>query len=306
MPRMPLLHPQLEAFLAVLDEGSFERAAKRLAVTPSALSQRIRALEDRLGAVLLKRESPVMPTEAGEKLLLRARSMQLLEAEALSDFAKDAPADAAVRLTIIVNNDSLATWCPEAAAEFVSASAETGTRVALDIRTDDQDHALESLRSGAAIAAVAADESAVAGARVRSLGVMRYRAWASRAFIGEAGGISASTLARLPIVSFDRKDALQMRFLERSGVAAADFSGVVHYLPSPSAMLEATARGLGWSMAPEALARPYVERGALVEIDAARPVDVPLFWQCAAIRSSLLERLTRIVMRTAQKHLLPG
>lgn len=306
MPRMPLLHPQLEAFLAVLDEGSFERAAKRLAVTPSALSQRIRALEDRLGAVLLKRESPVMPTEAGEKLLLRARSMQLLEAEALSDFAKDAPADAAVRLTIIVNNDSLATWFPEAAAELVSASAETGTRVALDIRTDDQDHALESLRSGAAIAAVAADDSAVAGARVRTLGVMRYRAWASPALIRRAGGISRGTLARLPVVSFDRKDALQMRFLERSGVSAADFAGVVHYLPSPTAMLEATVRGLGWSMAPEALARPYVEEGALQELDPSRPIDVRLFWQYAAIRSTLLEKLGRIVMRTAEKHLLPG
>lgn len=101
---MALLHPQLEAFLAVIEEGSFDRAAKRLCITPSALSQRIKGLEDRLGAVLVKRSVPSVATEAGEKLLRRAQSMRLLEAETLTDF-RLGEGDETARLTILVNND---------------------------------------------------------------------------------------------------------------------------------------------------------------------------------------------------------
>lgn len=59
---MELLHPQLAAFAAVLDEGSFELAARRLSVTSSAISQRIKALEDRLGQVLVLRTAPCRAT----------------------------------------------------------------------------------------------------------------------------------------------------------------------------------------------------------------------------------------------------
>jgi LysR family transcriptional regulator (chromosome initiation inhibitor) len=48
----------LEAFAAVLDEGGFERAATRLGLTQSAVSQRIRSLEDGMGRFLILRESP--------------------------------------------------------------------------------------------------------------------------------------------------------------------------------------------------------------------------------------------------------
>ena len=110
---MPLLHPQLEAFIAVIEEGSFDRAAKRLFITPSALSQRVRALEDRLGAVLVRRETPAAATAAGEKLLMRANAMRLLEGEALSDFAGFSTAaaePAAQRLPILTKTVRPLRW----------------------------------------------------------------------------------------------------------------------------------------------------------------------------------------------------
>src|SRR5580658_5715635 len=64
----------VEAFLSVAEHRSFRRAAADLAVTPSAISQAIRTLEARVGAVLLVRTTrSVGLTEAGERFLARAK-----------------------------------------------------------------------------------------------------------------------------------------------------------------------------------------------------------------------------------------
>ena len=300
---MALLHPQLEAFLAVIEEGSFDRAAKRLCITPSTLSQRIKGLEDRLGAVLVKRGVPSVATEAGEKLLRRAQSMRLLEAETLTDF-RPGEGDETARLTILVNNDSLATWLPEALADF---AAETkGERVSLELLTDDQDHALESLRNGTAIAVVTSEAHPVSGARATPLGAMRYIAVTSPALAASLGSVGFETsLQSAPVIFYDRKDTLQDRFLASFGIGPEAFTGLVHYAPSPTAMIDLAARGLGWCMAPESLAKPWIDRGQVVALAPEHAIDVPLYWQSSAIRSALLTRLGAVIRKTAAKRLRP-
>lgn len=300
---MALLHPQLEAFLAVIEEGSFDRAAKRLCITPSALSQRIKGLEDRLGAVLVKRSVPSVATQAGEKLLRRAQSMRLLEAETLTDF-RPGEGDETARLTILVNNDSLATWLPEALADF---AAETkGERVSLELLTDDQDHALESLRNGTAIAVVTSEAHPVSGARATPLGSMRYIAVTSPALAASLGSVGFETsLQSAPVIFYDRKDTLQDRFLASFGIGPEAFTGLVHYAPSPTAMIDLAARGLGWCMAPESLAKPWIDRGQVVALAPEHAIDVPLYWQSSAIRSALLTRLGAVIRKTAAKRLRP-
>lgn len=300
---MALLHPQLEAFLAVIEEGSFDRAAKRLCITPSALSQRIKGLEDRLGAVLVKRSVPSVATQAGEKLLRRAQSMRLLEAETLTDF-RPGEGDETARLTILVNNDSLATWLPEALADL---AAETkGERVSLELLTDDQDHALESLRNGTAIAVVTSEAHPVSGARATPLGAMRYIAVTSPALAASLGSVGFETsLQSAPVIFYDRKDTLQDRFLASFGIGPEAFTGLVHYAPSPTAMIDLAARGLGWCMAPESLAKPWIDRGQVVALAPEHAIDVPLYWQSSAIRSALLTRLGAVIRKTAAKRLRP-
>ena len=300
---MALLHPQLEAFLAVIEEGSFDRAAKRLCITPSALSQRIKGLEDRLGAVLVKRSVPSVATQAGEKLLRRAQSMRLLEAETLTDF-RPGEGDETARLTILVNNDSLATWLPEALADF---AAETkGERVSLELLTDDQDHALESLRNGTAIAVVTSEAHPVSGARATPLGAMRFIAVTSPALAASLGSVGFETsLQSAPVIFYDRKDTLQDRFLASFGIGPEAFTGLVHYAPSPTAMIDLAARGLGWCMAPESLAKPWIDRGQVVALAPEHAIDVPLYWQSSAIRSALLTRLGAVIRKTAAKRLRP-
>lgn len=300
---MALLHPQLEAFLAVIEEGSFERAAKRLCITPSALSQRIKGLEDRLGAVLVKRVVPVVATEAGEKLLRRAQSMRLLEAETLTDF-RPGEGDETARLTILVNNDSLATWLPEALADFAEETKEE--RVSLELLTDDQDHALDSLRNGTAIAVVTSEEHPVSGARATPLGAMCYVAVTSPALAASLGSAGFETsLQSAPVIFYDRKDALQDRFLASFGIGPEAFTGLVHYAPSPTAMIDLASRGLGWCMAPESLAKPWLDLGQVVALAPEHAIDVPLYWQSSAIRSALLTRLGAVIRKTAAKRLRP-
>ena len=300
---MALLHPQLEAFLAVIEEGSFDRAAKRLCITPSALSQRIKGLEDRLGAVLVKRGVPSVATEAGEKLLRRAQSMRLLESEALTDF-RLGEGDETARLTILVNNDSLATWLPEALADF--ASETKGERVSIELLTDDQDRALESLRNGTAIAVVTSEGHPVAGARSTPLGAMRYVAVTSPALAASFRSAGLDTALRsAPVIFYDRKDTLQDRYLASFGIGPEAFTGLIHYAPSPTAMIDLAARGLGWCMAPESLVLPWIDKGAIAEISLERSIDVPLFWQSSAIRSALVLRLGAVIRKRAAKRLRP-
>ncbi len=259
--------------------------------------------------MLVRRSVPAVATPAGEKLLRRAQSMRLLESETLADFRPGEETDRVARITILVNNDSLATWLPEALTDFAlhAGSSEKGRqRVALDVRTDDQDHALESLRNGTAVAVVTSESAPVPGARATALGAMRYVAVASPDFAETfLRGDPNETLRNAPVLCFDRKDSLQERFLAGLGIGPVERPGVVHYAPSPAAMIELTVRGLGWSMAPDLLAQSLIRTGELVEFVPGRTIDVPLFWQCSAIRSALLMRLGDVIRKTAAKRLRP-
>ncbi|SDV48725.1 LysR family transcriptional regulator ArgP [Chitinasiproducens palmae] len=292
---MDLIHPQLAAFAAVIEEASFEVAARRLSITPSAVSQRIKALEDRLGQVLVVRQAPCRPTPAGERLLRRVRPMQALEAEALADFLpEDTAVSSARSIAIAVNDDSLNTWVVAALSRL---HAQHG--YLFDVRVDDQDHTLELLRDGSVLGAVTAEATPLRGCNVQPLGVMRYRAIASPAFAARYfdAGVDAAALAHAPMIVFNRKDALQWRFVRR--ITRARLVPPVHYLPSATGFVEAAARGLGWCLAPESLADPALAAGTIVVIDPARWLDVPLYWQHAAVRSSTLQQLSLALRETA-------
>jgi LysR family transcriptional regulator (chromosome initiation inhibitor) len=290
-----LLHPQLAAFAAVIEEGSFDAAARRLCVTPSAVSQRIKALEDRLGHVLVIRQSPCRATPAGETLLRRLRPMQLLEAEALADFRPGPDGSGnAQPIAIAVNDDSLQTWVLAALARLHQAEGYL-----FNLRVDDQDHTAALLRDGVVLGAVTSERRPVQGCNVLALGAMRYQAIASPAFVARhfSSGLDAASLARAPMVVFNRKDDLQWRFVRR--ITRAAIAPPVHYLPTATGFVEAAARGLGWCLAPESLIAPALEAGGIVMLDGLRPIDVPLYWQYVSVGSSALQRVGQAFQTTA-------
>jgi len=294
-----LLNPQLTAFAAVLAEGSFEAAARRLSLTPSAISQRIKTLEDRLGQVLVLRRLPCQATPAGQRLLRNAQQLQLMEAETLSEFAATDPANrAASTMAIAVNADSLASWLLPALAEL---HARHG--MLFDIRTEDQDHSADLLRDGSVLGAITADARPVQGCAVKKLGVMRYLPIASPVFVEKYfnDGLTAATLGHAPMLIFNRRDALQTRFMR--GVTRARLAPPIHYVPSSTAFIEAAALGLGWAMAPAAMLRAPLASGAVQTLAPGRWLDVPMYWQHWTIRSPALTLLTEALLRAAASSL---
>ncbi|WP_370679598.1 LysR family transcriptional regulator ArgP [Comamonas sp. GB3 AK4-5] len=292
---MDLVHPQLAAFAAVLEEGSFEAAGRRLSVTSSAVSQRIKALEDRLGQVLVVRQPPCRPTPAGELLLRRVRPMQTLEAEALTDFLPEKNLSALARpIAIAVNSDSLATW-------FLPALAQLNRQYGylFDVRVDDQDHTLHLLRDGSVLGAVTSEAAALQGCEVQALGAMRYQAIAAPDFVTRyfPAGVDAASLALAPMIVFNRKDELQWRFVRR--VTRARLAPPMHYLPTATGFVEAAALGLGWCLAPESLVQPALAAGSIALIAPERWLDVHLYWQHAAVRSATLQNISAEIRRAA-------
>jgi LysR family transcriptional regulator, chromosome initiation inhibitor len=290
-------YASLAALAAVIREGSFERAATVLGVTPSAVSQRVKALEERLGTVLVVRGQPCTATATGGRLCAHAERVRLLEGEMAADLPGLAAtmAPGPVSLRVAVNADSLGTWFLPAAAAFAEA---TGTL--LDFVLDAEEHTAERLRSGEVLAAVTADPVPVQGCRLVPLGSLRYVATASPGFVARyfAGGVGAESLARAPALRFDRRDRLQLDWAET--VAGGPVSGPVHWIPSTQGFVDAALAGLGWGMNPVALAAPHLGAGRLVELLPGRPLDVPLYWQHARLGARLIDRLTRDVVAAAR------
>ncbi|WP_216592679.1 LysR family transcriptional regulator ArgP [Verrucosispora sioxanthis] len=281
---------QLRTLAAIVAEGSFEAAARLLHVTPSAVSQRIKALEETVGQVLVRRHRPCDATEAGRPLLRLAGQLALLEREAL--------ADGRTRVAIVVNADSLATWFPAALARLPDQP-----ELSFDIRQDDQDHTAELLRAGTVTAAVTAQREAVQGCRVRRLGAMRYRALAAPELADRwfADGLTRTSAAVAPVVVFDRKDRIQHRFLRTVTGGALD--PPVHYVPSVPAFNESIRLGLGWGLMAEQLADADVAAGRCVDIAPGRVLDVPLYWQHWRLDSQVLTALTAAVCAVAAETL---
>ncbi|WP_407937601.1 LysR family transcriptional regulator ArgP [Mycolicibacterium novocastrense] len=279
---------QLAAFAAVIEHGSFDAAAARLHVTPSAVSQRIKALEQRIGQVLVVREKPCTATAAGIPLIRLATQTALLEAEALAEMGGGG--GAAPRIAIAVNADSMATWFTEVFAALDD--------VLFDIRIEDQDHSSRLLREGVVMGAVTTERAPVPGCRVQPLGVMRYVPVASPEYRDRylPDGFTAAAVGRAPSLAWNRDDALQDMLVRK--VFHRDISRPQHFVPTAEGFGAAVEAGLGWGMFPEALARPQLDDGSFVRIARAH-LDVPLFWQCWKLDSPIVGRVTEAVTAAA-------
>jgi LysR family transcriptional regulator (chromosome initiation inhibitor) len=283
----------VEALVAIADHGTFEAAARALHVSPSAVSQRIRALEREVGQVVVRRGSPCAPTEAGAALVRLGRQAALLDDEVRAVLSEHT---GPVRLHVAVNADSLATW-------FRDVLAGVSERHDLTVRlvVEDQAHSAALLRSGDALAAVTSDPEPVQGCRSEHLGFLRYRPAATpelaQRWRTRRGG---HDWQRMPVVVFNAKDSLQHDVLASYGVTDPD---VVHLVPTSADFHEAVRLGLGWGMLPEPQLLPDLEAGRVVTLGGRTRHDVHLHWQRWRIGSATLDELTELVRAAARRHL---
>jgi LysR family transcriptional regulator (chromosome initiation inhibitor) len=286
---------QLAALVAIADEGTFDAAARALHVTPSAVSQRIRALESAVGRVVVQRSTPCRPTAAGETLIRLARQTQMLYDEARTLLA-DGHARR-VDLPVAVNADSLATWF-----RGVVRQVATWDDTALRIHVEDQAWSADLLRSGDVLAAITSEPVAVQGCSVERLGALRYVPAAARDLARRFRTGRRVDWERMPVVVFNEKDTLQHDHLRARGVPEPS---VVHRVPTSADYLEAVRLGLGWGMLPEPQLRPGLEDGSLEVLSTRAHLDVPLHWQRWRLDSPVLARLGDAVRAAARGQLRP-
>jgi LysR family transcriptional regulator (chromosome initiation inhibitor) len=289
---------QLETLAAVVAAGTFDAAAERLSITPSAVSQRIKALEQQLGRVVVVRSKPIRATESGTALLRLVQQLAALEHEAASELGI-AESAGSVSIPLAVNADSMATWLLPALAEVAGAHP-----VVFELHRDDQEYTAALLAAGTVMAAVTSDSRPVAGCTVAPPGQMLYHPVASPAFASRwfPDGPSASALAVAPLVAFDRKDELQSRYLR--AVTRHDVAPPRHFVPASADFAVAVELGLGWGMLPEAQSAAALRSGALVVLDPSRTVAVPLYWQQWNLRSTALDAVAAAVVAHARAALV--
>lgn len=302
---MDLQLDQLRALVAAVDGGTFEAAAQKLQVTPSAISQRIKALELAIGRVLLQRIKPVRPTASGEVVLRLARQFALLENDALSTLAPDraegpgaAEPEPFLSVPIVINSDSLATWALPALASVPSA-----LRVSFDVFREDQDHSTARLRDGTVMAAITSVAEPVQGCIVTPLGRMRYRPMASPEFVRTwfPTGATVPSLAAAPVVIYDRTDDLQDRYLRSRSRQA--LQPPRHFIPASAEYAAAVRLGLGWGMLPDAQSREAEGAGELVDFDPGAHIDVALYWQQWKLHSPTLTAVADAIAAAAAAYL---
>lgn len=290
----------LECLAAIVEEGGFERAAQRLAITQSAVSQRLRTLEAQVGTVLVVRTRPLRPTAAGRLLLKHTRQMRLLRADLDRDLRELAPSSAAgarddERISIAINADSIATWA------LPALNALARQQSPLEIITDDQDFTHEWLREGKVLGCVTTVKQALRGCKVVSLGAMRYVAVAAPAYAQAhcPGGLTPRNFRDLPFVAFNRKDDMQVEFVARAvGLKRVALQQV--FVPSSEGQVRAVLAGWGVSVVPELLTRGLLAQGQLVNVAPKTSVPVQLYWHCWNLESALLDQLTTALTDAAR------
>lgn len=283
---------QLETFATIVELQSFERAAGALRISRGAVSQRIKALEQSLAAVLLVRDKPVVPTSAGQALLRHVQALRMLEGSTLRELAPGAGAGELVPLAVSVNADSLATWF-----RGVLWALLRERDVAVEVIVDDLDHTAARLARGQVVGCVSSDATPASGFAVKPLGEMEYRCYASPGFAREffADGLALPAVLTVPTVLFDRKDSLHERYLAQCFGFTVD-RYPRHYLPSPDALMEAIEQGMGYGLLPSRQAAARVADGVLVELAPCLAVRVTLYWHHWAFEPPLCRALTELVV----------
>ncbi|MBK6296417.1 MAG: LysR family transcriptional regulator ArgP [Rhodoferax sp.] len=289
----------LECLAAIVEEGGFERAATRLSITQSAVSQRLRSLEMQTGTVLIVRSRPIKVTPAGQMLLKHALQMRLLRADLERELKELAPGGSSLgidqeQIAIAVNADSIGTWALPALDQL----ARQG--LAIEVIVDDQDFTQGWLREGQVLGCITTLEHALRGCKVLPLGSMQYVAVAHPEFAAARcpEGLSAYNFRRLPFIAFNRKDDSQCDFVGRAfGLNKVKLRQF--HVPSTQGQLRAVEARWGVSWLPELQVRDKLRRGELVNLMPELPLAIDLYWHCWNLDSPVLDALTKALISTA-------
>lgn len=271
----------IEAIAAVVNEKGFEKAALKLNISQSAISQRIKLLEEQIGQMLIIRESPPKATSYGKKLLKHYQLVSQLENELIQN-------DQVKTLSIGINEDSLATWFPNIWESF----SQRGDYL-LDLNVDDQERTDLMLKNGEVFGCIGSKKIAIQGCRSKYLGKMRYRPLSTKKFANTffKDGFNIKNIQKTPSVIFNRSDGLHHLFLKKE--FDKEFKDLpINYIPSFQKFFEFILLGYAYGMVPDLQSKKYLKDGSVIEL-SKNFVDVPLYWNHWNIESDIISKFTQ-------------
>ncbi len=274
------LTPEVLTLLQTIEQaGSFAAAARELGVVPSALSYRVRQIEEALDVLLYDRSSrQARPTPAGRELL-REGARLLTDIEAVANRVKRVATGWESELTIAVDGIIAEATVMELCASFFELNPPTRIR----LRNETLSGTLEALSSGQADLALGVVEpEAKSGLQSKLLGDVRFvYAVAPHHPLARAAEPLGDEVVRA-----HRAIAVADTVVRGAGMTLGLLSGQdVFTVATLQAKLDAQLRGMGVGFVPECMAGPYIETGRLVVkqmLRAQRIVRVHYAWRSAA------------------------
>ena len=285
----------LESIAMVVQEGGFEKAATLMNLTQSAVSQRVRLLEERAGKILLSRTSPPQPTDAGQKLIKHYLQVRLLE-DSLEEGISDSDDSTPVRLSLGINADSLSSWFLPAIGDLLGEG-----KILIDMHVDDQEQTHKLLRGGVVVGCISDLASPMQGCKVDFLGAMKYRLLARPEFISKwfPEGLTVSAAENAPAVMFTRKDMLHYKILQRV-LGEVIKVKAIHYVPSNDQFMKMISSGYAYGMVPDWQSKTLRSKGEVVEVHERAHDSVKHYWHCWNIDSMPLKTLSKRLVNKAK------
>ncbi len=291
-----LPHKSCEAFLAVVETGSFEQAAMRLHITASAVTLRVQSLEKQLGHTLILRERPCRVTATGQTLLEHLQHQRLMEQNLLQQLKGKSEDSSFYKLNIATNADSLETWLlPTIQPTLIQE------KITINLMIDDQSQTHQLMETGVVNACISSEATNMKGCVTHKLGAMRYLMVATPEFqrIWFKNGVTRESLRHAPAVIFNDKDQLHSDVIVKLfGLNMQSYP--YHFIPSAAAFSEAISLGLGFGMVPEIQIQNELKQGKLINLIPSAETDVNLYWHHWKQQSEPLKILTHVLVKQAQ------
>jgi LysR family transcriptional regulator (chromosome initiation inhibitor) len=285
----------IEALAMVAREGGFDKAARTMYITQSAVSQRVKLLEEHTGQVLLARTTPPQATSAGQKLIKHYLQVKRLEDDLKGEI--DEVGDKGfTSIALGINADSLAFWLLKAIHPFLLEE-----RVLLDIRVNDQEQTHQLLKDGEVMGCISTIAQPMQGCRIEYIGRMNYRMMAAPEFATRwfPDGLVIEDVRRAPAIIFDRQDELHHKLLYQA-LEEVPAAIPTNYVPSVEKFAEFIALGLAYGMLPDQQSTPLIGTGQMVDLSPDCHVPVKLYWHCWNLKSDLLKKLTQQLISKAK------
>ena len=288
----------LHALSVVVDEQNFDKAASVLAITQSAVSQRIKSLEQTIGQPVLIRAQPLVATSIGKKLLAHYQQVKLLEQDLIPDISGSKKQET-ITVNIASNADSLATWLIAAIGDV---SHEYN--VAVNFRLADENRTINYLKDGEVFGALSTHQQALPGCTLNKLGDMHYLLVAAPSFVERyfPHGLNEQALARAPAVAYDQKDDMHIKYIEQTfGLKGGSYP--CHTVRSSEAFVNFAKQGLAYCLIPKLQIQDELTSGTLINLMPEHPIVRTLYWHHWVLLKGVFKQLSMAIITRAEQAL---